>query len=708
MSTSADDPLLQELLDFDSLAEAESYALTSPALKKAFRDNKLIILQKHIDQQAWHDAVACVDTRLNGSKKVRMEFDQAYTDKTLAKPENESFWGLTDLCGLVKIIDKLIDRIDEAGHDPNHGPLDPPSSRDPGVFNTLDIWQDAWHGPSQQPAPQPHPLGDRCWLEKDQGTEDPENFRYAFARKANFYPPHNRPGYEGVEVDGLNRPKIQRAFFRLEFLRRAYYRRPLFPRGARWQCRNATLVHGEPQCNPGETPETRLARAEKVFAGWKREDFVEITCVFRATLNYYAVPLARMLDDFVQDAFEAVESEETHRVRDQLAREEADAWRDAEAVGLQWEHHPLFGGETGAMADIPLWDIPPDNEFLKMRGQLLDERDDRERWRRRRLVPLSRGEFDDVGCSVFRLPEIRGKRVHNADPSISLDEAHPELEMSKFLHLLASLPLRFLDKFMGMSERRQRRFLKTTFQAVARVKLSHAPSFLSGEVRAWSSKPADADGKKNWDRDQGERIFPELAVRSISLACLSRLYQMSVDNYFGWDILLSEDLNRPVWKWEAAELTPLSWAALRSKIKYKPYPINRLLGMSPESWRAVWRSDREIERMLWTGPGMDRERWEGYGHPGRLDPNECYCHFGQGCALCTPLPFVNVPEWKLFTAEEKLEEHAMDEYLRNYEMELEPRTWTSPPRTTIPVDVAAETFLRSLSVEYGWGSEANQ
>ncbi|KAF6822814.1 hypothetical protein CPLU01_11781 [Colletotrichum plurivorum] len=717
MAPSTDD-LLRELLRCKTLAEAERLALSSPALNQVFKDNKLRIVKKHIAPMAWPDAVACVDRRLNGSKTARKEFDKAYADKTHDDiPKNEEFWGLTDLCDLVKIIDDLLDRIAEAGDDSkvivpasdpfahlHPGPPEP-TKRPPGNFNNLTDWEADWRSDKiWVTAADPHPMGDRGpELDKDQGTESAGNFHHAFARRAKFDPKEARPGYEGCAVDYYTRPRLQRAFFRLEFLRRAHYQRPLFPRGAKWQCRTATLDGGEPACAPGETTETRLARAEQVFAGWDRDDFVEIVCAFRATLNYYAVPLADMLDDFVRDLRGAVVSDEVNRIGPQLDRAARELAQDAKCIGLQWEHNPLFFGAP-PMPDIPLWDVPPDNDFLEMRAQLQDRESDLRSWQERRFKFLARAGFHEVGCSVFRPSDVYAKRQRSTYPMMSLDEAHPEALMHKFLHVLVSLPLRFLTKFLRMSRSRQRRFLKGSFEAVHRVKMSRAPAFLSGEVRAWSSQPAVGDRRKNWDCGSCDRIFPELAVRSVSLSILNRLYEVKFHPYYGHYVRMSEDLNRAVWRWDEYVITPLSWADLRAKIAYKPYPVDRVLRMSPESWRAVWWSDRQVLRQFWTGPGMDRKRGEGFGQAaaGRSDPDECYCSFGQGCALCIPLPHVDVPEWELFTPEEIRGELAMDEYLRNFEMELEPLAWVPPPRTTIPVDEAAVSLLQSLDHEFKW------
>ncbi|KAK1599374.1 uncharacterized protein LY79DRAFT_504762 [Colletotrichum navitas] len=178
--------------------------------------------------------------------------------------------------------------------------------------------------------------------------------------------------------------------------------------------------------------------------------------------------------------------------------------------------------------------------------------------------------------------------------------------MSRFLHVLCSLPLRFLGEFMSLPEARQRGFLQTSYWALARVKASHTPLFFSGEMSAWSSEPAD---------DRG--------------------------------------------------VTPAVWERIRAKVAYKSADVNGVLDTSPESRAAVWRSGREFERQLWTGPMAERERWEGYGHAGRLDPNECYCQLGSNCALCLPLPVSEVPEWELLTKEEPKEEIEEIKYFKS-------------------------------------------
>ncbi|KAF6811224.1 hypothetical protein CPLU01_15160 [Colletotrichum plurivorum] len=455
----------------------------------------------------------------------------------------------------------------------------------------------------------------------------------------------------------------------ISLLRRAHYARPLFPRGA---------------------------RAEAAFAGWAPEDFLEVTCAFRATLNWYAVPVAAMLDGFAADVGRALGSAEARRVEGHLDREERGVRRPA--VGAQ----PAAGGPSGA-GHSPLGRAARQRVFRLPRAAR------RPAAGPRALAAAQVGapEPRRVGRpGLQHLPAERdarrGKRGRSSSRE-ALREAHPELEMSKFFHVLCSLPLRFLDRFLGMSERWQRRFLKSVFHAVSRVKASHAPMFLSGEVRAWSSKPADETGRRNWDHTDEHlpRIFPELAVRSVSLACLSRIYKLTYDRYHGWEVR-TDAQGRAVWMWDDDDVTPLSWAHLPSRVEYKPYPVDGVLGMSPESWRAVWRSDRQAERLAWTGPGMDRPRWEGYGRAGRPDPDECRCHFGQACALCTPLPFVGVPEWELLTAEERRAERALNEYLRDFKMELAPRAWTSPARSTVPVDEAAAQLLSSLSTEFVW------
>ncbi|KAK1982863.1 hypothetical protein LZ30DRAFT_716104 [Colletotrichum cereale] len=251
-------------------------------------------------------------------------------------------------------------------------------------------------------------------------------------------------------------------------------------------------------------------------------------------------------------------------------------------------------------------------------------------------------------------------RRERADPSrrVPAREADPELAMSRFLHVLCSLPLRFLGEFMGMPEDRQRDFLKTSYWALARVKASHTPLFLSGEVSAWSSEPADGGGgsSRRWDHERHPRLFPELSVRVAAMACVYNVYECQMHPAMGFRVRADAANGGWRWRWDDQGVTPAVWGRVLVGVAYRSVNINGVVGMSPESWAAVWRSDREFERQLWTGPMAERERWEGYGHAGRLDPNECYCRLGSNCALCLPLPDTELPEWELFTKEELKEE----------------------------------------------------
>lgn len=149
------------------------------------------------------------------------------------------------------------------------------------------------------------------------------------------------------------------------------------------------------------------------------------------------------------------------------------------------------------------------------------------------------------------------------------------------------------------------------------------------------------------------------------MACVEKVYKGYSHRYEGYRV--ATDLNNGTWAWRWNDVTlPTEvWEELRSKITYKSPKINRVFGMSDKSWQSIWRSDREFQRLIWTGPMMETPRWEGYGHTGRLDPNECYCHVGQGCGLCTPLPEPEIPEWSLLTKEERVEELDEQMQLRN-------------------------------------------
>ncbi|EFQ29678.1 uncharacterized protein GLRG_04822 [Colletotrichum graminicola M1.001] len=229
--------------------------------------------------------------------------------------------------------------------------------------------------------------------------------------------------------------------------------------------------------------------------------------------------------------------------------------------------------------------------------------------------------------------------------------------MSRFLHVLCSLPLRFLGEFMSMPEARQRGFLQTSYWALARVKASHTPLFLSGEMSAWSSEPADGGGlRRRWDHEKHTRLFPELSVRAAAMACVCNVYECQVHPAMGSRVRADVENGGWRWRWDDRGVTPAVWERIRAEVAYKGVNVSGVLGMSPENWAAAWRSDREFERQLWTGPMAEQERWEGYGHAGRLDPNECYCQLGSNCALCLPLPYAEVPDWELLTKEELKEE----------------------------------------------------
>ncbi|KAL0943617.1 uncharacterized protein CTRU02_201504 [Colletotrichum truncatum] len=649
MTSPSSDECLQQLLRPSSIEEVEQLADSSLPLTEALKKHRHVILRKHISPEAWSDAIACVDRRIHSSKKARAAFDADYESCNVASIENQEHWDLRDLWDLVKIIDKLILHIGDVG-----------SVDTPGIeYVSLRAWEAAWElRCNPVDANRRHPLGDLRWLEEDGGTENPTNFQIAFSRHTKLT--HKNLSHEGIAMDEITRAKLQRAFFRLEFIRRAYYSRPLFPKGAKWQNRDSTFVNGEPQSLAGETPETRLARAEQIFKGWTKDDFVEIICAFKATLNFYAVPVGDMIQDFVDGAYAALDNWDLCHALDFNAGEVHEIRANADAVSLQWELDPLK-----KEPDFPLWGIKPDREFLELEGQLRDNLLQLELYKLRRFVQFSHGEFDDLGCTIFKAEEVRRanypKKMSKHQKPL-LHETHPEREMSKFFHALCSLPLKFLDRFIDMSTKRKRRFLKTTYFAVSRIKASHAPMFLSGEVRAWSSKPADERGPRHWEHQTERRVFPELAVRYVALGCLSKLYTIDHDSYFGWRLRMNR-LNRYVWRWDEQVLTPLAWSELRSKIAYKPFNINTVFRMSERSWQGLWRSDRRCERLTWVGRSMNRFCWEGYGHPGRLDPNECYCHVGEGCGLCTHLPPSKIPEWELFTEDDWKEEFETEKQL---------------------------------------------
>ncbi|KAF5505156.1 hypothetical protein CGCS363_v005412 [Colletotrichum siamense] len=683
MTTPSPDDLLSQLLAQPSIASARTLSKTSPPLSQAFKDNLLTILKHHIAPSAWPIALSCVDRRLL-SKKHRAAFDADFAADAVADPRNAAHWDLHDLCALVGIIDGLLFHIGDVGHGEN-----------PGVYyDSIADWEDGWRDGRSfrwRGQPERHPLGERRGLERDQGGEDPENFRWAFQRLAGL-----REGpllFEGVDVDvdedgeALDtRPRLQRAFFRLEFLRRAYYARPLFPRGARWQTREATFVNGAPTGVAGETYATRLARAEVVFRGWTKSDFAEVICAFKATLNHYAVEVDAMLRDFG----DALEREHIPCADVYWTTKVNNAWKkgieeDAAAVGLQYERNVFWDDEE---REKVLFGEEVDDEFYEMRQRLWDERLMQEDHERRMLLPLSHAEFDDMGCTIFRSSVVQRAwypyGVRYEDKPI-LPEAAPDEEMARYFHVLCSLPLKFLDQFIKMDREEKRRFLKTMYHAISRMKASHTPLFFSGEVRAWSSKPADASDARHWDYTREPRLFPELAVRCVTLSCLFKTYEMSCDPwYHGWRLWQDTNLqNQNSWKWDKWALTPFAWKRFREQeLRYDFFDINPVLRTKGESWAVLWRSPRRYLRLIWTGPEADRPRWEGYLHPGRLDPNECYCHVGEGCAMCTPLPLPKdlQLEWELFTPEEmeaeleferKLREPAemYDELLKKYATE---------------------------------------
>ncbi|TDZ40101.1 hypothetical protein C8035_v004860 [Colletotrichum spinosum] len=653
---------LEALMREPSLRGALDLAKTSKALETAFQARKLTILQKHIHPIAWKDAVSCVDRRLNSSKSARAAFDADLAAGTVADEANLAVWGLGDLCDISIVIDDLLEHVNEVGSRRDDQGVPAPGSR-----HNFDDWEASWvddHVDTSAEA-----LGPYSRFARDDGTEHPTMFEFAFKRRATV----SRHGVvpEGVPLDETadstytNRALLQRALFRLELLRRAHYRRPLFPRGARWERRDAHFFNGEVVAPAGESYATRLARAEHLFRGWTRDDFVQITCAFKATLDCYAAPLDAMLLAFnraVRAANHA--SDERRRVGDFYDGGLRKVELDRNLVALQWQSDPVTGEPV-----LPLFRARPrDHEFRALAGQLQAAEADLAGYVRARLVMLDRCDFSDLGCAIFRAEEVRQKRPtsRRADGAAVdkrdtlLYEAHPELEMSKFLHALCSLPLKFLQRFRRMGRRDQERFLKSAYQAIARVKASHAPSFLSGEMRAWSSRPAGAGGAGPRRRRDHEaeaeaeaeaRVFPELSVRAAALTCLERVYAMDYTRSLGYFLRTSPGSRnrRWLWRWRNCDVTSLAWKRMRSDLRYEPFDVDAVFRMTAACWRGVWRSERRCERAVWTKTLL---RWEGWSRGRRRDPGECCCILGQWCPLCLPLPGSDYPEADIMTDED--------------------------------------------------------
>ncbi|OHF02729.1 hypothetical protein CORC01_01830 [Colletotrichum orchidophilum] len=703
--------LLEDLLAQESLEDIEDLCEEDPSLRKVFDNNKAQVLRKHIAPEAWADAICCVDRRLQHlGKAAREAFDRDYADGTVAdypppqdgtarggtasaagsssssrsifsfsfsslggnraqktkkpQPTDRGQWDLNDLCNLVKVINKLLDRISECQK----------------LYASLEEWENSWQDRRPDDFPEDWgPEGEEIRpqfirLCKDNGTEDPMHFAYAFERHTAF--DERGPLYEGVDLtEGTptNRAKLQRAFFRLEFMRRAFYQRPFFPRGAKWQNRTATMTEGRVRGAAGETYATRLARADKMFKRWTPDDFIEVICAFKATLNEYAVPIRDLLQDFHTNIEYYRNCEDQDRFHDACGTRGEQLEDNGRAIGLQWEQDPFHLEERL----VPMWDIEPSDDFYSLRAQLLDDRADGKRLAAECFpAPLARAEFDEWHSTIYRSERVRfapRNKREREDPAqrVSAKEAHPVLAMSRFLHVLCSLPLAFLDEFLAMPTHDKHSFLRSSYWAVARVKASRAPSFLSGEMRAWCSKPAAAaataavDHDEDGDPDRGNRprLFPELSVRAASIGCVAKVYEYIENHYLGFRIATypEEQGGWCKWWWDDVRLPALVWDELHWELTSETVRINHVFRMSDVQWRQVWRSDREFERQVWTGRAMDREVWEGYG---AADPNGCYCHWGGGCGICVPLPEVELPEWELMTPAEVLEESNLMGFMR--------------------------------------------
>ncbi|KZL81644.1 hypothetical protein CI238_05133 [Colletotrichum incanum] len=643
--------IMKQLLSQTSMKDIDNLMLESASVRAVFRKNNLKVLRNLIAPAAWEDAITCVDRRLHMGKAARKAFDRDYENGTVSqfpldelsenhdsdddKPANafpgtsgktrhprstdRGQWNLDDLCELVRVVDKLLDRKCSKTHptfeewEASWKFADP--RRDVHAYRSVP-GRDRADWTNRDPDGEEHYYEELC---KDHGTEDAANFDYAFQRHTRFDPTGVR--YEGMQMDQSTRARLQRAFFRLELIRRAYYQRPFFPKGAKFRSRTGTTREGE-FGTAGETYVTRLARAEKMFKGWTVDDSREIVCAFKATLNEYAVPVSHMMEHFMIAVEDALESEGQRRIERVCEGMRKGLRANAAAVGMRWERDPLTDED-----DLRMWDVEPDELFYDLRAQLLDEKEELDVFAASKMVPFGHFEFDGLRSTIFRSERGRmapRNRREREDPSLRVParETSPELAMSRFFHVLCSLPLRFLKDFMAMSASRKRRFLKSSYWALSRVKASHTPLFLSGEMSAWSSKPADDSGPRHWDLEKNTRLFPELSTHP------AMGFRVRVDRKDGgW-----------CWRWNDRGIPPVIWERIRSDVKYRSVKINSIFRMSPESWVAVWRSDREFERQLWTGPTAQRERWEGYGHPGCLDPNECYCRLGDNCALCLPLP----------------------------------------------------------------------
>ncbi|TQN68859.1 hypothetical protein CSHISOI_06614 [Colletotrichum shisoi] len=723
-ATSADGiaAIMKQLLSQASMRDVDSLAAESASVRAVFQRNKLAVLRNLIAPEAWDDAIACVDRRLRMGKAARRAFDEDYENGTVSsfpsdeppgeggsggddsgkggvddgrsantspatptkegrrhprvRPTDRGQWDLDDLCNLVRVIERLL------GRDLYN------------TYPTFAAWEASWKSP--RPRRDVHayrPVSSRegaDWtvrdhddrehhyeeLCRDHGTEDPENFDYAFKRHTDLDP--DGVPYEGVTVNSTTRPRLQRALFRLELLRRAHYQRPLFPKGAKFASRTRT-VHEGVFGAAGETYETRRARAGAFFRGWAADDFLEAVCAFKATLNEYAVPVSEMMEDFMVAVDEAFETPEQLRV-DRICEDIQTDFREVTegVAGLRWVKDPSTREESLRIVDGltesdegPDNHAEPDEKLYATRAKLLDDKEELDIFAASLMVPFDRFGFDDLRGTIFRSERCRATPRHRREREYAslrppLRETSPDEAMSRFLHVLCSLPLAFLGEFMGMPTPRQRDCLKASHWALSRVKASHTPLFLSGEMSAWSSRPPDGvDGPYgNLGAVRDARLFPALSVRAAAIACVWNVYKFQEHPSMGFRVLADSQDDGDGggcgwrWRWAGARMAPVLWERIRSEVGSEDFDIDGVFRMSPESWAAVWRSDREFERQLWTGPKAETERWEGYRRAaaGRRDPDECYCRLGDRCALCLPLPDVKHPERELFTKEEWEEE----------------------------------------------------
>ncbi|GKT40991.1 uncharacterized protein ColSpa_01172 [Colletotrichum spaethianum] len=439
--------IMKQLLSQTSMEDVDKLLLESASVRAVFRKNKLQVLRNLIAPVAREDAIACIDRRLHMGKAARKAFDRDYENGAVSQfplvKHSESYcsgddkpthiatgtpnenrhpkstdrgqWNLDDLCELVRVIDKLLDR------------------KCSKTYPTFEEWEASWKSacprrdvhayrsvPSRDcadwtnhdPAGEEHYYQELC---KDHGTEDPTNFDYAFQCHTKFEQTGVR--HEGVQMDKKARARLQRAFFRLELIRRAYYQRPFFPKGAR------------------------------------------------------------------------------------------------------------FAGRTRTVRE---------------------------------------GEFGTAG--------------------------------------------------------------------------------------------------ETYEKDT--RLFPELSVRAAAIACVCNVYECQTHPAMGSRVRVDRKDGSWCWRWDDRSIAPWS----RSASAPRSVKINDVFRMNSKSWAAVWRSDREYEKQLWTGPMAERERWEGYGHAGCMDPNECYCQLGGNCSLCLPLPDTELSEWDLFTKDELQDEIEEIEDLRDPEL----------------------------------------